>query len=58
MRPKKQSPKEVEALMVPKLIEALYPVFYPIEQQDGQIQLEHYIKVKAVALIAWRQFTS
>ena len=53
----KRTPEEIDAIMVP-LIEALYPIFYPVEQQDCQIQLEHYIKVKAIAELAWRNFTS
>lgn len=54
----KLSPEEVELLMVPRIVEALYPVLIPIEQQDIRIQAENHAKVTEVAQLAWRAFAN
>lgn len=51
------TPEEVEAQMVPRIIEALYPIFYPVEQQDCAIQTRHLGEVTEIATQAWRTFT-
>lgn len=56
MRPVKRSPEEVEAAMVPKLVEVLYPVLIPFEQQDCRIQAENHAKITEIATQAWRSF--
>ncbi len=54
----KLTPEEVEALMVLRLVEAIYPVLIPMEQQDCAIQARNRAKVTGVARQAWRSFTS
>lgn len=58
MRLPKHSADEIETIMVPRLIEALYPVLIPLEQQDCAIQEANHRKVRNVALQAWRSFTT
>lgn len=52
------SPEQTEELMIPRIIEALYPVLIPVEQQDCAIQQANHAKVTSVALIAWRAFAA
>ena len=52
------SPEETEELMVPRIVEALYPVLIPVEQQDCAIQQANHDKVRSVALLAWRAFVA
>lgn len=52
------SPEETEQLMVPRLVDALYPVLIPMEQQDCAIQEVNHAKVRSVALLAWRAFVA
>lgn len=54
----KLSAEEVEALMVPKLVEAIYPVLIPLEQQDVQIQAANHARMTEIARAVWRQFTA
>lgn len=51
------TPEQVEAQMVPRIVEALYPLFYPVEQQDCAIQARHHAEVTEIATQAWRAFT-
>ena len=48
----------LEAEMVPRLIEALYPVLIPMEQQDTRIQARNHAKITEVARKAWREFVN
>ena len=50
------TPEEVEAFMVPKIVEALYPVLIPVEQQDCAIQANNHARVTEAAQQAWRSF--
>lgn len=50
------SDEEVEARMIPQLVEAIYPVLIPMEQQDMAIQAANRAKITAIAKSAWRQF--
>lgn len=50
------SDAEVESLMVPRIIDALYPVLIPVEQQDCAIQALNRARIASVALRAWRSF--
>jgi hypothetical protein len=42
--------------MVPRIVDALYPLFYPVEQQDCAIQARHHAMVTEIAIHAWRSF--
>lgn len=53
---RKVSADEIEALMVVLLADAIYPVLYPIEQQDMAIQARHRARVVHVAKAAWQAF--
>jgi hypothetical protein len=54
----KRTPEEVEALMVPRIVTALYPILIPVEQQDVRIQAESYARITEVARATWRAFVS
>lgn len=51
------TPEQVEEMMIPRLVEAIYPVLIPMEQQDMAIQMANHAKVTAIARSAWHQFT-
>ena len=53
----RRDPKEVEAIMVPKIVEAIYPVLIPMEQQDCRIQAENHKRMTQLATDLWRSFT-
>lgn len=55
--PRKYSAEQVEAMMVPKLVEAIYPVLIPIEQQDCRIQAENHQRMTDIATRIWREFS-
>lgn len=50
------TPEEVEALMIPKLVAAIYPVLIPIEQQDCAIQAKNHAWMTELATKLWREF--
>ncbi len=54
----KLTDEQVEEMMLPKIVEAIYPVFIPFEQQDCRIQAENHAKLTAIARNAWRSFTA
>lgn len=54
--PRRYTDEEVEARMVPQIVEAIYPIMIPIEQQDMRIQAQNREKMTEVARIAWRAF--
>ena len=54
----KLSPEEVEALIVPRLVEAIYPVLIPMEQQDCAIQAANHARMTDIAREVWRQFAA
>jgi hypothetical protein len=54
----KLSPEEVESLMIPRLVEAIYPVLIPIEQQDCAIQAANHARMTDIARAVWRQFAA
>ena len=53
-KPKRPSPEEIESIMVPKIVEALYPVLIPVEQQDVKIQKRNRDKVTKLAVKIWQ----
>lgn len=48
------TPEQVEATMVERITEALYPVLIPIEQQDCAIQARNRERVIKAARAAWQ----
>lgn len=48
--------EQVEAMMVPKLVEAIYPVLIPMEQQDCAIQAKNHERMTELARKCWRSF--
>lgn len=54
--PPKYTDAEVEARMVPKIVEAIYPVLIPMEQQDMRIQAENHALLTLLATAMWRSF--
>lgn len=56
--PPRYTAEEVEARMVPKLVDVLYPVLIPFEQQDMRIQAENHLRVTEIARVAWRLFVT
>lgn len=49
--------EQVEELMVPRIVEAIYPVLIPMEQQDCAIQARNHERVTEAAREAWRRFS-
>lgn len=56
--PRRYTDEEVEARIVPQLVEVIYPILIPMEQQDMRIQAENRERITEVARIAWRAFTT
>lgn len=52
------SDAEVEALMIPQLVQAIYPVLIPVEQQAWHIQAENHKRMTELATQLWRSFTA
>lgn len=57
MKRPRLTPEEVEALMIPKLVEAIYPVLIPMEQQDCRIQAANHVRMTEIATKIWREFS-
>ncbi len=53
---KRLSNAEVEALMIPKIVAAIYPVLIPVEQQDCRIQEINHAKMVTLARNLWRSY--
>lgn len=51
------SDEAVEAMMVPKIVEAIYPVLIPMEQQDLAIQAKNHARMTEIATAVWRRFS-
>jgi hypothetical protein len=58
MKRPKLTPEEVETFMIPRLVEAIYPVLIPMEQQDMAIQARNHERVTEIAKQAWRSFSN
>lgn len=52
----KLTDEQVEDLMVPKLVDAIYPVLIPIEQQDCATQARNHVRMTDIARVIWRTF--
>lgn len=48
--------EQVEAIMIPKIVEAIYPVLIPMEQQDCRIQENNHARMAKLATDLWRAF--
>ena len=48
--------EEVEAKMVPRIVEVIYPVLIPMEQQDCKIQARNHARMVRLATDLWRAF--
>jgi len=57
MTRRRYSDEEVEAVMIPKIVEAIYPVLLPMEQQDCAIQEQNHKRITEIATKVWREFT-
>lgn len=53
----KLSQEAVEALMVPRIVDAIYPVLIPMEQQDCAIQAKNHARMTEIARKIWREFS-
>lgn len=53
---RKYTKEEIEALIVPDLVKAVYPILIPIEEQSCQIQAENHQKVTQLITEMWRNF--
>lgn len=52
--PRRHTDKEAAAIMIPKIVEALYPVLIPIEQQDCAIQAKNHARITEIArMVLW-----
>lgn len=58
MMPPRLTPIETERLMVPKLVEVIYPLLIPMEQQDVKIQAANHARMTKLATQLWRSFTT
>ena len=54
--PRRYTDAEVEAMVVPQLVSAVYPILIPMEQQDTKIQAENHRRVTELATQLWRSF--
>jgi hypothetical protein len=50
------TPEQVEAETVKKIIEAIYPILVPWEEQDMAIQQRNHEQIERIARQAWRSF--
>jgi hypothetical protein len=53
---KRYNDAEVEAMMIPKIVDAIYPVLIPMEQQDCAIQAKNHARMVELATELWRSF--
>jgi hypothetical protein len=49
---------QIEEMMIPKLVEAVYPVLIPIEQQDCAIQTANRARMTEIARLIWREWAT
>lgn len=55
--PPRLTPIETEHMMVPKIVEAIYPLLIPMEQQDCKNQAQNHALMTKLATELWRSFT-
>jgi hypothetical protein len=56
--PPRYTPQEVEDRMAKRIVEALYPILIPMEEQSVQIQVENSKVMDGVARVAWQAFVA
>jgi len=49
--------EETEDMMVPKIVDAIYPVLIPVEQQDCATQAQNHVRMTDIARMVWRTFS-
>lgn len=54
--PRRYTDEQVEEMMVPVLVKAIYPVLIPVEQQDMRTQQRNHDRMTALATGLWRSF--
>lgn len=54
--PRRYTDEEVEERMVPKIVDAVYPILIHLEEQDCAIQAKNHETVTALARELWRGF--
>jgi len=54
--PARYTDEEVKAMMVPKIVDAIYPVLIPMEQQDMKIQARNHANMTILAAELWQAF--
>jgi len=54
--PRRYTDEQVEEMMVPRIVDAIYPLLIPIEPQDCAIQERNRTKITEIARQAWRSF--
>lgn len=50
------SEQEVEQMMIPRIVDAIYPVLIPAEQSDCAIQARNHARMTELATWVWREF--
>lgn len=55
--PRRYTAAEIEDAMVPRIVEAIYPVLIPVEQQDCRIQAKNHVHMTEIATVVWRFFS-
>lgn len=55
---RRYSDEEVEAAMIPKIVEAIYPILIPMAPRDFGIQAKNDALMMTLATQLWRSFRS
>lgn len=53
---RRYSDEEVESNIIPRIVDALYPVLIPFEEQDTRIQARNHALMTELAQLVWRSF--
>ncbi len=53
---KRYTPAEIEIAILPRIVDAIYPVLIPVEQQDCTIQARNHGRMVQLAKMLWREF--
>jgi hypothetical protein len=52
------SEKTWEDVAIMDIAKAIYPILYPIEQQDMKIQALHHQRVMELATMVWNEYSN
>lgn len=47
---------DLHARMVKEITDALYPILFPVQQQDCEIQARNYARVEEAAATLWKEW--